>query len=637
MKPHVVTEDQIKLRAFPFSLQDSAREWLYDLPSGSITTWTELAKLFLEKYFPKTRVSILRSEILGLTPMERRLINASSGGSLGDMTPTEIRELIEKLAIESKHSGNKDRWYPDQPRGVKEISNGHLEAQLSELTKVVLLLTKEKAAATKQCWICMNTDHPTNMCPILQEDTVAPPPGFQQRRIFQQSGFQQNFQNQQNFQHQDFQQPLQQYFGSSSMALEDIVKKSQGKLLRHTENSPKHNVSAISLRSGKTYEGPRLSEPENKIEEEYEEVMVKEVNVEETEKEVEAEEYEEVLVEEEAEKETPTLPKPILKEYKPLPPFPSRLRSTKRERDDEDSMEMLRKVEIYVPLLDIIQHIPRYAKFIKNLCNSKEKMKFNEIVNAGENISFILRTGLPPKCKDPRIFLVPCKLGKINFPKAMLDLGASTETIIQLADHSTVHPKCVLEDVLVQVDNLIFPVDFYIFDMGNLDTSDANSIILGRPFMKTAKTKIDVFAGTLSMEFDVEVVNFKINNDDFPSENISVNYIGTNNPLLEGCCVLSNISMQEKFVDKNLSYTSGELAKDKLGENEGGNFTVEKEFVEVDKPEKKLSERAEMELKRNKLLEEKEGNVSSDINMKRKESENDNSGKKKEVQKTDEV
>ncbi|XP_023742432.1 uncharacterized protein LOC111890555 [Lactuca sativa] len=261
MKPHAVTEDQIKLRAFLFSLQDSAREWLYELPSGSITTWTELAKLFLEKYFPETRVSSLRREILGikqgkrqalhtywerfkkllvrypqhgisdyqlyncfcegLTPMERRLINVSGGGSLGDMTITEIRELIEKLAIESKHSGNEDDWYLDQPRGVKEVNNVHLEAQISELTKVVLLLTKEKAAAKKQCGICLKTDHHTDICTILQEDTITvkavggyqqnfqnnyqqkqqfqPPPGFQQQRNFQQPGFQQNFQ-QQNFQ-----------------------------------------------------------------------------------------------------------------------------------------------------------------------------------------------------------------------------------------------------------------------------------------------------------------------------------------------------------------------------------------------------------------------------------------------------
>ena len=34
MKPQGVSEEQIKLRAFPFSLGDLAKDWLYYLPSG---------------------------------------------------------------------------------------------------------------------------------------------------------------------------------------------------------------------------------------------------------------------------------------------------------------------------------------------------------------------------------------------------------------------------------------------------------------------------------------------------------------------------------------------------------------------------------------------------------------------------
>ena len=37
MKPQGISEEQVKLRAFPFSLADSANEWLYYLPSGTIT------------------------------------------------------------------------------------------------------------------------------------------------------------------------------------------------------------------------------------------------------------------------------------------------------------------------------------------------------------------------------------------------------------------------------------------------------------------------------------------------------------------------------------------------------------------------------------------------------------------------
>ena len=83
-----------------------------------------------------------------------------------------------------------------------------------------------------------------------------------------------------------------------------------------------------------------------------------------------------------------------------------------------------------------------------------------------------------------------------------------------MADHSTVHPKGVLEDVLIQVGEFIFPIDFYILDMGDLDVSDKNSIIFRRPSLKTAKTKIDLFSSMRSMEFEGDLMNFKMNDGD---------------------------------------------------------------------------------------------------------------------------
>ena len=45
-----------------------------------------------------------------------------------------------------------------------------------------------------------------------------------------------------------------------------------------------------------------------------------------------------------------------------------------------------------------------------------------------------------------------------------LDAGPLKQTgvTLQLADRSIVYPKGVLEDVLVQVGRLIFPVDFFV-------------------------------------------------------------------------------------------------------------------------------------------------------------------------------
>lgn len=45
-----------------------------------------------------------------------------------------------------------------------------------------------------------------------------------------------------------------------------------------------------------------------------------------------------------------------------------------------------------------------------------------------------------------------------------------TKIIIQLANHSLVRPKSVLDDVLVQVNELVYLVDFYVFDIGDNDS-----------------------------------------------------------------------------------------------------------------------------------------------------------------------
>ena len=61
-KPSNVTEEQIKMRAFGFTLKDGARNWFYHLPTGTIDTWPKLHKAFLDKYFPhKKAVAIQRA------------------------------------------------------------------------------------------------------------------------------------------------------------------------------------------------------------------------------------------------------------------------------------------------------------------------------------------------------------------------------------------------------------------------------------------------------------------------------------------------------------------------------------------------------------------------------------------------
>ena len=130
-------------------------------------------------------------------------------------------------------------------------------------------------------------------------------------------------------------------------------------------------------------------------------------------------------------------------------------------------------------------------------------MKEIQKVKVSEHLSAIFQQKLPPKCGDPGMFTIPCVIGDITFPKAMLDLGASINIIqyslckslklgtlveigvvIQHADLSNTYPKGIVEDVLVKVGDLIFPVEFCVLEMEH--DKHVATILLGRPFMKTA-------------------------------------------------------------------------------------------------------------------------------------------------------
>ncbi|RTK71241.1 hypothetical protein DRJ71_18855, partial [Enterococcus faecalis] len=77
-----------------------------------------------------------------------------------------------------------------------------------------------------------------------------------------------------------------------------------------------------------------------------------------------------------------------------------------------------------------------------------------------------------------------------------------------LEEKSIITVARVAEDVLVGIKGLTFPIDFYILEMPQHDSEKPSSILLGRPFLKTSKFKLDAFAGTYSFEIDGRVVSF---------------------------------------------------------------------------------------------------------------------------------
>ncbi|CAH9141685.1 unnamed protein product [Cuscuta epithymum] len=300
-------------------------------------------------------------------------------------------------------------------------------------------------------------------------------------------------------------QNLENQMSQISIAVSRLEAKDSVKLPSQTEQNPRQHVNAIMLRD---------------------ETTLKEVHEEEKQAKDGVDPGEDFQPDE----EEPTRTKfPPLSSYEPLPPFPEALKDTRKLGNDRDLYEAFANCKVNTPLFTLIKSVPRYAKFLKELCTMKrkDKLKAKQEVKVSERVSAIFQRKLPEKCNDPGMFTIPCKIGETLFPRALLDLGASinvipyslykslkldpmhdTGVVIQLADRSSTYPKGVVENVLVKVEILVFPVDFYILEMET--DNQATPILLGRPFLKTAQTKIDVSNGSLTLEFDDQKVEFNI-------------------------------------------------------------------------------------------------------------------------------
>ena len=75
MQPKGISQDQTRLIAFPFSFKDKAKYWLYYLLPATFTTWTQVHKAFLKKFFPASRIRSIRKEICGIKQMNGDTFN----------------------------------------------------------------------------------------------------------------------------------------------------------------------------------------------------------------------------------------------------------------------------------------------------------------------------------------------------------------------------------------------------------------------------------------------------------------------------------------------------------------------------------------------------------------------------------
>ncbi|XP_038885787.1 uncharacterized protein LOC120076078 [Benincasa hispida] len=204
-------------------------------------------------------------------------------------------------------------------------------------------------------------------------------------------------------------------------------------------------------------------------------------------------------------------------------PFPRRLMKKNDEQQFKRFLELLRQLHINIPLIEALEQMPKYVNFLKDIFTKKRRISKTEVIVLIQECNALVSNRLPKKQKNPGSFTV-----RVGRGHALCDLGASinlvplsilkklgigeaqpTSVTLQLTDKMIKYPEGKIEEVLVKVDNFIFPVDFIILDY---EADRDVLIILRRPFLAIGKVLIDVHKGELTMHIDNQEVRFNVLN-----------------------------------------------------------------------------------------------------------------------------
>ncbi|GKB77388.1 reverse transcriptase domain-containing protein, partial [Tanacetum coccineum] len=226
-----------------------------------------------------------------------------------------------------------------------------------------------------------------------------------------------------------------------------------GSLPSNTVANPRGDVKAITTRSGVAYDGPTIpptpSPPPKEVERETEETKdrVKNTNLGSTAK----------------TSKPSSCPRP--------------------DSEPPEFLQIFQRLHFDISFTDALLHMPKFASTFKSLLKLDECLALADL---GASIN-----------------LMPLSVWKqLSLPEL-----TSTRMTLELADRSVAHPKGVAEDVFVKVGKFYFPADFVVVDY---DVDPRVPLILGRPFLRTARALIDVYGEELTLRVDDEAITFKV-------------------------------------------------------------------------------------------------------------------------------
>nr|GEX78852.1 reverse transcriptase domain-containing protein [Tanacetum cinerariifolium] len=407
IKVNGVTDDALHLYLFPHSLTHHATAWFDRLPRNYITTFEQMAKMFLGIYFPPSMVTKLRNEITNFRQRpDESLFKAWEHYKLSiDHCPNH--NMLPDTFVQQSESSSSITSSSDPEFVALKAEMGKINKNLMK----VLQINQQVKAVTQNCETC-NGPHSYNDCPatVGQTQNVYAAGAYQGGNSYQPQGRIQFFQEASHgqnlppaYQASGYQAPtnmtsltnsnleLKNMFGQF-MKMNTALSSGSRTLLSNTITNPKEDLKGITTRSGNEYKGPTIPttffSPPKVVERETEvtKYMVPPTNNEST---------------KDVQPQAVQIETPISNSKPVVAPVVEPVSAPKPNQK------------------------PSIPPTIKSLLTNKDKLYELARTPLNEHCSAVLLKKLPEKLGDPGKFLIPCDFSGMDECLALADLGAS--------------------------------------------------------------------------------------------------------------------------------------------------------------------------------------------------------------------
>nr|GEU93104.1 DNA-directed DNA polymerase [Tanacetum cinerariifolium] len=448
-----------------------ARTWLDKEPPHSILTLEDLVSKFINQFFPPSKTTYLRNEIINflqkpnetfneswerfkdllgkcphhgfselhqldtfynaLNPNDQDALDSAAGGSFLDKIPRECLVIIESKSkvrysrsrvTDSRVSTNAplQSYSPSHFFDLQQIAASlkdklniqmnRFEKSLNDMKPSFITPTAPIKAVEEVCVTC-GANHSYNHCPLTRENEF--PIFHDSSQQFQMAAVE-NFIQGNRFKRK--QEEFQMMMMNFMQNLNNNKSSSSSSLPSNTISNPKSKAKAITTRSGISYDGPPIPPP----------VVEKEPEATKDKKLPSTKDIQPPSVQVQ-EKDKEPVEKPfIVPKPKANLPYPLRLAKEKlSEKDDIHAakfMEIFRDLHFELSFENALIHMPKFAPMFKKLLNNKDKLIELTKTSLNENYSVVVLKKLPEKLGDPERFLI---LYFIADPRVPLILGRS--------------------------------------------------------------------------------------------------------------------------------------------------------------------------------------------------------------------